>query len=127
MKPRVLISGAGIAGLALARRLQLLSIDYVLLEKRKKSKDLGTGIALPFNAIQALRELGLAKQVLEVAHQVHEVTYTTKNGTVLGRASLNEPPLNQDNFVAMLRSDLYDILLDGIEKCDSLLLGASRN
>ena len=116
MKPRVLISGAGIAGLALARRLKLLSIDYVLLEKRKKSNDLGTGIALPFNAIQALRELGLAKQVLEVAHQVHEVTYTTKNGTVLGRASLNEPPLNQDNFVAMLRSDLYDILLDGIEK-----------
>ena len=57
MKPRVLISGAGIAGLALARRLKLLSIDYVLLEKRKKSKDLGTGIALPFNAIQALREL----------------------------------------------------------------------
>lgn len=76
----------------------------------------GSGIALPFNAVQALRELGLAQQVLEEAHQVHEVTYAKKNGSILGRASLDESPLNQDVFVAMRRSKLYEILLEGIEQ-----------
>lgn len=72
-------------------------------------------LALPFNAVQALCELGLAEKVLEKAHQVYEVSYTKKNGSFLGRASLDEPPLNQDVFVAMRRDKLYEILLEGIE------------
>ncbi len=113
--PRVLISGAGIAGLSLARSLEKLHIEHVILEKRSTSSHSGSGIALPFNAIQALRKLGLRENVLEDAHQVNEVVYTKNNGSVIARANLLDPPLNQDKFVAMHRSKLHEILLDGIE------------
>ena len=112
--PRILISGAGIAGLSLARRLDQLGIAYVLIEKRAAAATSGAGIALPFNAIQALRQLGLADKVLAAAHQVREVLYTKKDGALLARASLLEAPLDQDQFVAMRRSGLHAILLDGI-------------
>lgn len=113
--PRLLISGAGIAGLTLARCLDKLNIDYVLLEKCATSAHGSSGIALPFNAMLALKELGLRDRVLEVAHQVKEVIYTKRNGSVLARANLLEPPINQDKFVAMQRQQLHSLLLDGIE------------
>lgn len=112
--PLILISGAGIAGLALARRLEQFGMEYLLLEKHSATERSTSGIALPFNAIQALRQFNLVEKVLKVAHQVHEVSYTRKDGSVLGRASLQEPPLNNDKFVAMQRSQLHEILLEGV-------------
>lgn len=115
MKPhRILISGAGIAGLALARRLQQLGIEHVIVEKHHESNPSSSGIALPFNAIQALRKMGIAEKVLEAAHQVNEIFYTKKNGRLISRASLLKAPLDQDRFVAMRRRELHDILLDSI-------------
>lgn len=70
---RVLISGAGIAGLSLARRLEKMGIGYLIAEKRSSSHHSSSGIALPFNALLALREPGFEKAVLDVAHQVEEV------------------------------------------------------
>lgn len=108
--PKILISGAGIAGLSLARLLSKAGIDFVIIEKRANDYSSGSGIALPFNAMMALRTLGLAEQVLDVAHQVHQVRYAKKNGQTIASASLDEAPLNKDKFVAMKRTELQDIL-----------------
>ena len=113
---RILISGAGIAGLTMSRCLERLNIDYVIIEKYPEHKISSSGIALPFNALQALRKLDLAESVLSIAHQVKKVDYTKTNGEILASASLLEEPLNQDKIVALERSDLYDSLLDGIQE-----------
>lgn len=115
LKQRVLISGAGIAGLTMARCLDDLNIDYVIIEKYLEPSTSSSGIALPFNAIQALRELKLAEPVLAKSHQVKSISYTKQNGDILSSASLLEEPLDQDKFVSLKRSDLLGILDEGIK------------
>jgi len=115
--PRILISGAGIAGLVLAHCLKQRNIAYVIIEKKSQAKyndAKGTGIALPFNAIQTLRKLGLADKVLASAHQVDEIIYANQKGQAISQASLHTAPLNRDKFVALLRSQLQAILLEQI-------------
>ena len=113
---RILISGAGIAGLTMARCLEKLGIDYVIIEKYPDYKVSSSGIALPFNAVQALRKLDLADRVLSQAHQVKRVDYTKSNGDILASASLLEPPLNQDKFISLERADLYQALVEGVKQ-----------
>jgi len=60
---KILISGAGIAGLCLARELKKLKIPFLLIEKKKKLSCEGAGIALPANAMKALRQMALAEVI----------------------------------------------------------------
>lgn len=112
----ILISGAGIAGLLLARQLDQFGIPYLLIESRASLTTDGAGIALPANAMKALRHLHLAAAVEQCAHQVREIIYTDTAGNVLNQASLLEAPLNADKFVALHRSELHHILSDGLLK-----------
>tara|TARA_R110002110_G_C13469647_1_gene720028 strand:- start:8879 stop:10192 length:1314 start_codon:yes stop_codon:yes gene_type:complete len=112
---KVLISGAGIAGLALARLLQdEPNIEITLVEKRKQPSIKSAGIALPANAVTALRTLGLGSQIDSIAHQVNQIRYTDANEKVIAQASLLETPLNLDKFVALDRQALRNILVEGM-------------
>jgi 2-polyprenyl-6-methoxyphenol hydroxylase-like FAD-dependent oxidoreductase len=57
---RVLVAGAGIAGLAVARALHQRDIPVLVLECLAGLPDAGVAINLPGNAIHALTALGLA-------------------------------------------------------------------
>ena len=64
MTRRVLVVGAGIAGLATARALRDVDIDVEVVERRTGAPSPGLGLNLPGNAVRALNALGLAEQVL---------------------------------------------------------------
>lgn len=113
MMNHILISGAGMAGLALARALKKQNIAYTLIEKNKALSTQGTGIALPANAVRALRHMGLSHTLSDM-HQVKKVIYARANGRVLSEASLLEKPLGMDKFVALERKKLLHILADGL-------------
>lgn len=114
---KILISGAGIAGLTLARQFKRLNIPFTIIEKRSNIATTGAGIALPANAVGALRYLGLGKEIDIYGHRVKEIIYSKPSGRVLSKASLLQSPLNTDNFVAMHRNTLNEILLsDDISK-----------
>ena len=57
---RVLIVGAGIAGLALARALYQRGITAEVVERVAEWQPIGAGLYLPANAVRALQELGIA-------------------------------------------------------------------
>jgi 2-polyprenyl-6-methoxyphenol hydroxylase-like FAD-dependent oxidoreductase len=110
----ILISGAGIAGLSLARQLEKYGIAYTLIEKKPTLQVTGTGIALPANAVSAMRYMGFSEAV-DNMHQVREIIYSRADGRVLSQASLLNAPLNRDKFVALERLDLLNILKHGLE------------
>lgn len=60
---KILISGAGIAGLSLARQLKKLNIPFKIIERRSHLITEGACIALPANAVKALRYLGLGDRI----------------------------------------------------------------
>ncbi|MCH9757197.1 MAG: FAD-dependent monooxygenase [Gammaproteobacteria bacterium] len=110
----ILISGAGIAGLCLARQLKKQNIAYTLIEKRETLDAIGAGIALPANAVRALRYMGLSESLNQM-HQVKKIIYARPNGRVISQASLLNSPLNRDKFVALKRSKLLSILEENIK------------
>lgn len=111
---KILIVGAGIAGLSLARQLKKLNIPFMIIERRNSLSTEGAGIALPANAMQALRYLELDNKIEQHAYQVHKIIYTDSKGNLLSEASLLEPPLNSDRFVALHRYKFHEILSEGI-------------
>lgn len=110
----ILISGAGIAGLCLARQLKKHGIAYTIIEKKSQIDLAGAGIALPANAVRALRHVGLSGFV-DNLHQVNRIIYSRSNGKVISQASLLEAPLNLDKFVALDRTELLTALQDEIQ------------
>lgn len=110
----ILISGAGIAGLCFARQLKKYGIAYTIIEQKSTLDAAGMGIALPANAVRALRYMGFSEFV-DNMHQVNEIIYSRANGRVISRASLLKEPLSLDKFVALDRAELLHILKQDVE------------
>lgn len=120
---KVLIQGAGIAGLTLARELLCRSIGFVLVEQAAALEPIGAGITLATNALKCLShtlDVGALRrrgQPLELM-RVHDAS-----GALL---STLETRLPSDPYYGMAihRHQLHEALLDGLDP-RSILLGRS--
>ena len=79
---RVLIVGAGIAGLALARALGLHGIRCTVVERRRTGTADGMGLNLPGNAVRALEALGVA-EVLDLGVPIGRREYRNDKDRLL--------------------------------------------
>ena len=62
---RVLIAGAGIAGLTLALTLHEIGVPCVLFESVRDLKPLGVGINIQPNAVRELEDLGIGEAEMD--------------------------------------------------------------
>jgi 2-polyprenyl-6-methoxyphenol hydroxylase-like FAD-dependent oxidoreductase len=110
----VLIVGAGIAGLALARALRLRgSTDELLVVERAERWDQsGTGLYLPGNAVRALGELGLSATVSSLANPIRRQRFLDRRGRVLREIDVERYWAGVGGCVALERTALHDVLLD---------------
>lgn len=83
MPKKILIVGAGIAGLALARALEARGLRYEIVERTPAPSTGGAGIFLPGNAAVALGALGLRDAVLARAHPCPTQTILDADGRLL--------------------------------------------
>jgi 2-polyprenyl-6-methoxyphenol hydroxylase-like FAD-dependent oxidoreductase len=83
MSRKVIVAGAGIAGLATARALGRHGIECRIVERRPNPATGGLGLNLPGNAVEALRRLGAAEAVLAAGVPVARRKYRSSGDRLL--------------------------------------------
>ena len=114
MPQRIVVVGAGIAGLATAVGLQRRGHDVTVVEKRTDTSS-GAGISIWPNALAALDEIGLGEAVRDASARVTAGALRWRDGSWLRRPAaerfvraLGEP------LAVIQRSVLRDILTGGL-------------
>jgi FAD-dependent urate hydroxylase len=109
---RVLIVGAGIAGLALARMLARIGVSPELIERETVWRPAGTGIYLPGNAARALRALGLEAQVASRAVEIRRQRFYDHRGRLLSEVDVTQLWAAVGPCLALHRTELHELLLE---------------
>lgn len=108
---RVLIVGAGIAGLTLAGALSREKIRCEIVERAPAFAPVGAGIVLGVNAMRALHRLGCTDSLIERGHVLGEMAITDARERVLARTNLAALEPRFGPSVALHRAALHEVLL----------------
>ncbi|MFC0527904.1 FAD-dependent monooxygenase [Phytohabitans kaempferiae] len=110
---RILVVGAGIAGLAAARALRLVGFRPEVVDKLPASTVAGAGIYLPGNATRALRELDLDAPVRPFGEVVTRQRFLDARGGELCEVDLARLWHGVGECRALPRADLHRVMLSG--------------
>jgi len=113
---KVLIVGAGIAGLALAKALERQGVVADLIEKQEGTPTLGASLYLPGNAARALRGVGVLDEVMRVANRVHRQEFYATSGRLLNTIYLSRFWGDDSPCLAIERNVLRALLEASLEK-----------
>ncbi|NRQ38761.1 NAD(P)-binding protein [Nonomuraea sp. NN258] len=108
---KVIVCGAGIAGLALAWRLERAGWDVQLVERAPEFRAGGYMIDFYGPGYQVAERMGLRERLLDARYPVHEISYVDGRGRQSSHLSM---PSGLPDVVSLLRGDLARILLDDV-------------
>lgn len=111
LRPRVLIVGAGLGGVAMANAIAS-SCDVCLVDKRADTGVEGSAIGLPANSVHALKLLGYEFEIKNIAHQISHMAWAKSNGDLLSLQELTRIHPLGAQFMAVARRDLHRMLLE---------------
>jgi FAD-dependent urate hydroxylase len=107
---RILVVGAGIAGLGAARALRQRGLAADVVERERAWPHTGGGIYLPGNATRALRALGLESAVAERGSLITHQRLCDHRGRLLAEIELAALWGNIGPCLALHRADLHEVL-----------------
>lgn len=113
----VAIIGGGIGGVALARSLDLLGIDYHVFERAAAFGEIGAGVQVTPNAVKVLEALGLAEDLAAAGFLPEAmVGWNWQSGEELFRTPLRAvcPRVFGADFYHVHRADLHAMLAKDI-------------
>ena len=112
---RVVIVGAGIGGLAAAVALRRIGVEALVLERAPSIREVGAGLSLWSNAVNALRELGLDTNVIAAASVFEQDLVQTPKGRRIARTELGEVSrMAGAPCICIHRAVLQKLLLDAV-------------
>jgi 2-polyprenyl-6-methoxyphenol hydroxylase-like FAD-dependent oxidoreductase len=112
---RILIVGAGIAGLSLAHALHQRGIAADVVERSSEHRTTGTGLYLPANAVRALGRLGLQAAVADRAQPVIRQRLLDHRGGLLTEFDVGSVWGDVGGCYAISRQALHDLLLSRLD------------
>jgi 2-polyprenyl-6-methoxyphenol hydroxylase-like FAD-dependent oxidoreductase len=80
---RVIVAGAGIAGLTTALSLHAAGLEALVLDPARELRPLGVGINLLPHAVRELTELGLAGHLAQTGVETAEQAHFDRHGTLI--------------------------------------------
>lgn len=107
---RVLIMGAGIAGLAARRALLQRGFAVKVVERNRSARIGGAGLFLPGNGVRALGDLGLYDALLERSHAVNAQRFYDERGRLLSAVDTTRYWHDVAPCRTIRRTDLWDLL-----------------
>jgi 2-polyprenyl-6-methoxyphenol hydroxylase-like FAD-dependent oxidoreductase len=107
---RILVVGAGIAGLGAARALRQSGFAPDVVERESAWAPTGAGIYLPGNTARALRALGLESAVIERAALIPHQRMCDQRGNLLTDIDVATMWRDVGPCLALHRSDLHEVL-----------------
>lgn len=111
---RILIVGGGIAGLAMARALELQGFSADLIEHRADVAQGGTGLYLPGNAARALQALGLLDPIAALAMPIATQRILDSRGKPLSVTRTEDVWSSCGPCLALPRAALHRALRDSL-------------
>ena len=123
MAERIAIAGGGIGGLTLAAALSRRGIVASVLERAASFSTVGAGITMQINAMQALRQIGLADAVEAAGNRLDRLLLRDSRGGVMFVSDMQAPARQFGApFVGIHRARLHEILLAAVPT-ESVTLG----
>lgn len=110
----IVIAGAGIGGLSAALCLEKCGFRVLVFEKAKSFDTVGAGIQLSPNAIRALDEMGVGKQIRSSSFAPNGIDiHSASSGKVINTVPLGTDVLRRYDlpYLTIHRSDLHSVLL----------------
>jgi FAD-dependent urate hydroxylase len=111
---RILIVGAGLAGLSLARALRHAGLAPQVVEREAGWGVAGTGIYLPANGVRALRTLGLEGAAVARGARISRQRLLDHRGHLLADIDLHRLWGDVGPCLALTRTELHKILREGV-------------
>lgn len=116
-RKRILVVGAGLAGLALYRALDRQKFEVTLVERRENFANLGYSVVLMPNGIRALRKLGFPKKTIDsLGRPMRELTVRDAAGKTTSVGDVRTLHKKYDRYVMADRKDIHALLERGIKK-----------
>lgn len=115
---RILIVGAGIAGLATHRALSQRGFEASIVERTNSAGTGGAGLFLPGNGVRAIGQLGLLDALLENSHPITHQRFCDENGRLLNVIDTTDFWRHVAPCRSMKRSALWDLLKSGVSDDD---------
>ncbi|UNS97892.1 FAD-dependent monooxygenase [Streptomyces tubbatahanensis] len=122
---KILVSGAGVAGLACARELGTRGHDVTVVEYARHLRLTGTPIDIRGDAIEAADRMGLLARIRERRVRMSELTqFVDGAGEPVARMPMAEVS-DSDDDVELLREDLLRILAHALPDTAAIRFGDS--